>query len=136
MVLVQASDTDHCNHSCSLKVMVWFDSNMESEGRADRFCGSQGGAEIGIFGMLSSSILTMQLIINIINSSNNNNNNNNDRNNNNNNNNLNDNSMVMIMAGPGQNMNSRRLGQVCLSLWALNAYSRQFSLGGFIFLSK
>ena len=80
--------------------------------RADRFCGSKGGgAEIGVFGMLSSSILTMQLIINIINSSNGNNNNNNDRNNNNNNNNLNDNSMVMIMAGPGQNMNSRRLAR-------------------------
>ena len=93
-------------------VVPWFQgghSQEEAVGRADRFCGSQGGAEIGIFGMLSSSILTMQLIINIINSSNDNNNNNNDRNNNNNNNNLNDNSMVMIMAGPGQNMNSRRL---------------------------
>ena len=66
-------------------------------GRADRFCGSAGnGADIGVFGMMSSIILTAQLIINIINSSNNNNNNNNDRNNNNNNNNLNDNSMVMV----------------------------------------
>ena len=83
-----------------------------AEARADRFCGGQGGgAEIGIFGMLSSTILTMQLIINIINSSNANNNNNNDNNNDNNNNNLNDNSMVMIMAGPGQNMNSRRLAR-------------------------
>ena len=81
---------------------------MAEEGRADRFCGGQGGAEIGIFGMLSSSILTMQLIINIINSGNSNNNNNNDRNNNNNNNNLNDNSMVMITT---MNTNSRRLAR-------------------------
>jgi len=77
-------------------------------GRADRFCGSEGsGADIGIFGMMSSIILTAQLIINVINSSNNNNNNNNDRNNNNNNNNLNDNSMVMVMA---MNMNMNQAG--------------------------
>ena len=79
------------------------DHIMES-GRADRFCGTAGsGADLGVFGMMSSIILTAQLIINIINSSNNNNNNNNDRNNNNNNNNLNDNSMVMVMA---MNMNT------------------------------
>ena len=86
--------------------------------RADRFCGSEGsGADIGVFGMMSSIILTAQLIINIINSSNNNNNNNNDRNNNNNNNNdrnnnnnnnnLNDNSMVMVNT---MNMNMNQAG--------------------------
>ena len=72
-------------------------------GRGDSFCGSAGnGADIGVFGMMSSVILSVQLIINIINSSNNNNNNNNN-NNDNNNNNLNDNSMVMVMA---MNMNN------------------------------
>ena len=45
--------------------------------------------------MMSSILLSAQLVINIINTSNDNNNNNNDNNNNNNNNNLNDNSMVM-----------------------------------------
>ena len=50
-------------------------------------------------------ILTAQLLINIINSSNNNNNNNDNNNNSNNNNNLNDNSMVTITT---QNMNSRK----------------------------
>ena len=49
--------------------------------------------------------LVMQLIINIINSSNNNNNNNNDRNNNNNNNNLNDNSMITVNAPAPMNVN-------------------------------
>ena len=39
-------------------------------GRNDRFCGSNGGADIGVFGMMSSVILTVQLIINIINASN------------------------------------------------------------------
>ena len=79
-----------------------------SSGRADRFCGSEGsGADIGVFGMMSSVILTAQLVINIINSSNNNNNNNNDRNNNNNNNNLNDNSMVMVNT---INMNMNQAG--------------------------
>ena len=78
----------------------------EEIGRADRFCGSAGnGADIGVFGMMSSILLTAQLIINIINSSNNNNNNNNDRNNNNNNNNLNDNSMVTVMPIMNVNMN-------------------------------
>ena len=50
-------------------------------------------------------VLTAQLLINIINSSNNNNNNNDNNNNSNNNNNLNDNSMVTITT---QNMNSRK----------------------------
>ena len=40
-------------------------------GRNDRFCGSNGGADIGVFGMMSSVILTVQLIINIINARNN-----------------------------------------------------------------
>ena len=116
-------------------------------GRNDRFCGSNGGADIGVFGMMSSVILTVQLIINIINARNNwqwglfhvlcifisvttttittiittmiiseqslspfylnisvllfcfSNNN------------LNDNSMVSIMAGPGQNMNMNNVGR-------------------------
>ena len=83
---------------------------MEMEtGRADRFCGSGGsnGADIGVFGMMSSIILTVQLLINIINSSNNNINNNNNNNNDNNNNNLNDNSMVTVMA---MNMNMNQAG--------------------------
>ena len=45
---------------------------MDTEGtyRADNFCGSNGGADIGVFGMMSSVILTVQLIINIINAGN------------------------------------------------------------------
>ena len=70
-------------------------------------CRGEDDAAISVFGMLSSVILGVQLIMNIIISSNNNNNNNNNDNNNNNNNNLNDNSMIMTMV-TNTNMNSKR----------------------------
>ena len=77
-----------------------------NEERGNHFgCTGEGQASVGVFGMMSSIVLAVQLIINIINSSNNNNNNNNDRNDNNNNNNLNDNSQVMIMAPAPMNTN-------------------------------
>merc|ERR1711892_1250650 len=76
---------------------------MGSSGRGNHFgCASEGSASTGVFGMMSSTVLAIQLLINIINASNSNNNNNN---NNNNDNNLNDNMMVMVTAAAPMNMN-------------------------------
>jgi len=78
---------------------------MAESSRGQHFgCSGGTGAEIGVFGMLSSILLGIQLTISISSTSNDNNNNNNNDNNNNNNNNLNDNSMVMTMV-TNTNMN-------------------------------
>ena len=70
-------------------------------------CKGEDDAAMSVFGILSSVILGVQMIMNIVISSNNNNNNNNNDNNNNNNNNMNDNSMIMTMV-TNTNMNSKR----------------------------
>ena len=79
-------------------------------------CQGEDDAAISVFGLLSSVLLSMQLIMNIINSNNNNNNNNNNDNNDNNNNNMNDNSMVMTMV-TNTNMNSGRKKRRTLNLF-------------------
>ena len=54
---------------------------MEGTSRGQHFgCTGQGEAEMGVFGMLSSTLLGIHLMVSIISASNDNNNNNNNNN--------------------------------------------------------
>ncbi|XP_042875764.1 bromodomain-containing protein DDB_G0270170-like [Penaeus japonicus] len=75
------------------------------EGRSSK-CASPGSG-VNVLAVMSSIILTVELIINIVINSNNNNNNNNDNNNNNNNNNRNENTNMVMTENMNENMAGR-----------------------------
>ncbi|XP_042875913.1 probable serine/threonine-protein kinase DDB_G0267686 [Penaeus japonicus] len=87
---------------------TWMEDEGASRRRSPR-CASTGGG-VNVFALMSSVVMTVQLMINVVNNVNSNNNNNNDNNNNNNNNNNNLN-MNTVMATMQTNSNSNSAGR-------------------------